>query len=65
MGQPERPMGARAFGVMMWVAGESAVEAVCFFVIDPFHFIAGMQRVPRASFVRVDNRSLGDARADE
>ena len=43
----------------------SAVKAICFFVIDALHFICGVQRIPRASFVRIDNRSLGDARANE
>ncbi len=34
-------------------------------MIDALHFILGVQRIPRASFIRVDNRSLGDARTDE
>jgi len=43
----------------------SAVEAIGFFVIDALHFVLGMQRIPRAAFVRIDNRALGDAGADE
>jgi hypothetical protein len=42
-----------------------AVKAIGFFVIDALHFKACMQRIPRAAFVRVDNRSLGNARTDE
>ena len=42
-----------------------AVKAISFFVINALHFILCMQCIPRASFVRIDNRSLGDARADE
>ena len=43
----------------------SAVEAIGFFVIDALHFVSGVQRIPRAAFVRIDYGSLGDARADE
>lgn len=43
----------------------SAVEAISFLVIDALHFVGGVQRIPRATFVRIDDRSLGDARADE
>jgi hypothetical protein len=43
----------------------SAVHRISLFVIDALHFILGVQRIPRATFVSVDNRSLGDARAYE
>ncbi len=32
-----------------------------FFIVDALHFVFGMQRIPGAAFIRVDDRSLGDA----
>ena len=43
----------------------SAVKAIGFLMIDTFHFVCGVQRIPRAAFIRVNNRALGNARADE
>ena len=43
----------------------SAVEAVCLLMIDPLDLETLMKVVPRRRFVGVDDRTLGNAGADE
>ena len=43
----------------------SAVEAIGFLVVDPLHFKAACNSFQLAAFIRVHDRALGDARADE
>ena len=43
----------------------SAVQAVRLFVVDALHLITGMQIVPGAGFVGVNDGALGDTGLDE
>lgn len=45
--------------------GAGAVQAVRLLMIDPLHFVTGVQIVPSPAFVRIDDRALCDARLDE
>jgi hypothetical protein len=42
-----------------------AVHRICLFVVDALHFKSAIQAVPRNCIFGVDNRSLGEASADE
>src|SRR6185312_3961089 len=45
--------------------GASAFEAVRLLVIDPQHFVLGVEIVPRAGFVGMNDGAIRDALADE
>ena len=51
--------------VLFRLIGAGAVKAVRLLMVDALHFVAIVQAIPCAAFVRTSFGALGDASADE
>ena len=56
---------AQAAEIFFGLIGASTVKAVSFLMVDPLHFEALMQAIPRRGLVGVHDRTLGDTGLDE
>ena len=56
---------AQSTKVFLGLVGAGAVERVSFLVIDSFHFKALVKSIPCGGFVSMQNRSFGNAGANE
>src|SRR5437016_1100188 len=45
--------------------GAGTIEGVCFLMVDPLHFEAFMQSIPRGGFIGMNHSPFGDTSADE